>query len=85
MAYQKIFLPNYVTSEYRKLLKLSRHVTQPVDIKQIRLAFVIANEACKKYYQKLHEPLILQALQVAQIVVADIGLGTQFYYLCLAF
>ncbi len=76
MAHQKIFLPDYITHEYRKLLRLSHHVSQPVDIKQIRMAFVMANEACKKYYQKLHEPLILQALQVAQIVVGDIGLGS---------
>jgi guanosine-3',5'-bis(diphosphate) 3'-pyrophosphohydrolase len=72
----KVFIPDYVAREYRKLLKLTKASAHTIDIKQVRLAFTLANEACKKHYQKLHEPLIMQALQVAQIVASDIGLGT---------
>jgi GTP diphosphokinase / guanosine-3',5'-bis(diphosphate) 3'-diphosphatase len=76
MIHSKIFIPDYVTREYRKLLRLVHHSAQSADVKQIRLAFTFANEACKKFYNKLHEPYIMQALQVAQIVASDIGLGT---------
>ena len=72
----KIYVPDYVVKEYRKLLKLTRSSAQDIDIKKIRRAFTISNEACKKYFQNLHEPLIMQSLQVAQIVSGEIGLGT---------
>jgi GTP pyrophosphokinase len=76
MESNKIFLPGYITAEYRRLLKLIRLSAHTIDVKQIRQAFTLANEACKKHYQKLDEPLIMQSLQVAQIVVSEIGLGT---------
>ena len=72
----KVFVPDYVAREYRKLLKLAKASAHPFDIQQIRVAFTMANEACKKHFNKLHEPLIMQALQVAQIVTSEIGLGT---------
>lgn len=76
MSTEKVFVPNYIAKEYRKLLQLSRDSAHTIDIKQLRIAFTMANEACKRHYQKLNEPLIMQSLQVAQIVTAEIGLGT---------
>lgn len=76
MSANKVYVPDYLAREYRKLLKYARASAHPIDVKQVRAAFTLANEVCKKTYQKLHEPLIAHALQVAQIVVSDIGLGT---------
>jgi GTP diphosphokinase / guanosine-3',5'-bis(diphosphate) 3'-diphosphatase len=76
MSDTKVFVPDYIAREYRKLLKLSKLSIQPVDIKQVRIAFTLANEACKHTRQCLDEPLIIQALQVAQIVVSEIGMGS---------
>ena len=40
MKEDKIFLPKYITGEYRKLLKLIRLSAHTIDVKQIRLAFL---------------------------------------------
>jgi GTP diphosphokinase / guanosine-3',5'-bis(diphosphate) 3'-diphosphatase len=71
----KIFLPDYILREYRKLIRLARNYSVDINIDILRTAFVMANEACKRQYQKGTEPLIIQSLQVAQIVVSEIGLG----------
>ncbi len=73
----KIYLTDYTTREYRRLLKYCRNSTISIDTKIIRQAFTVASMACKMTHQQLNEPLLVQSLQVAQIVVNEIGLGTE--------
>jgi GTP pyrophosphokinase len=74
---EKIYLSSYTKREYRKLLSLSKASALNIDLQQIRTAFTLSSLACKKFHQQLEEPLLIQSLQVAQIVIAEIGLGTQ--------
>lgn len=76
MSIEKVFVADYIAREYRKLLKLARNSSQPIDVKQVRTAFTLANNACKLTHTHLHRPLIMQALEVAQIAISEIGLGT---------
>jgi len=77
MSKIKVFIPDYLAREYRKLLKLLRSAKGDVDFSKIRIAFTLANDACNCTNNYFSEPLIMQALQVAQIVAKDLPLGTE--------
>lgn len=76
MSREKIIVPNTVTREYRKLLRLSHHSVHPIDGHQVRHAFTLINKACHDHELEVDHNLVFHALGVAQLVVQDIGLGT---------
>jgi GTP diphosphokinase / guanosine-3',5'-bis(diphosphate) 3'-diphosphatase len=76
MLKEKVFISYQVVKEYRKLLKNCKESINSIDLAIIRQAFTAANNACLLQNQQLYEPRIIQALQIAQIVADDIGLGT---------
>lgn len=70
-------------NEKREILKRYRHLLTAAaprlkdgDIKLIKKAFLIAQEAHKDVRRKSGEPYIYHPLEVAQICVDEIGLGT---------
>lgn len=85
MSKSKVFIPDYLAREYRKLLKLLRSTKGDVDFSKIRIAFTLANDACNCNNSYYSEPLIMQALQVAQIVANDLPLGTEQVCIALMF
>ncbi|HOK98975.1 MAG TPA: RelA/SpoT family protein [Bacteroidales bacterium] len=76
MEKEKIYLSEYATREYRKLLRYARESAVPVDVNQIHTALMLSGRACRRIHQQINEPMLVQSLQVAQIVVGEIGLGT---------
>jgi len=56
-------------------MQASQHVTTPEQRKVIRKAFDVASEAHKNVRRKSGEPYILHPLEVAIMVVREIGLG----------
>jgi len=76
MEKEKIFLSEYAAREYRKLLRCARESAVPVDVNQLHTALMLAGRACRRAHQQINEPLLVQSLQVAQIVVGEVGLGS---------
>ena len=64
-----------ILKEYRNLLRPLRNNMTQAERKQIRLAFEMSVDAHKDMRRKSGEPYILHPLQVAQIVVNEMGLG----------
>lgn len=65
-----------IIKRYRKLLRYSKPVLKEGDTKVIRKAFDTAVEAHKEMRRKSGEPYIYHPIEVAQICVEEIGLGT---------
>lgn len=65
-----------ILSEYRKLLRISKHIEDKADLILIRKAFDLALDAHKHMRRKSGEPYIFHPIAVAQIVSGEIGLGT---------
>ncbi|HQU40372.1 MAG TPA: bifunctional (p)ppGpp synthetase/guanosine-3',5'-bis(diphosphate) 3'-pyrophosphohydrolase, partial [Chitinophagales bacterium] len=61
--------------EYRNLLRSLKETITTSERKQLRLAFEMALEAHKDMRRKSGEPYIIHPLQVAQIVVKEMGLN----------
>ncbi len=66
-----------ILKRYRKLVTLLRNKTTPEQKRQIRKAFNIAVSGHKDMRRKSGEPYIYHPLEVARIVVADMGLGSK--------
>ncbi len=66
-----------ILREYRKLLRYLKESinNNPSKRKNLRQAFIMAADAHKDMRRKSGEPYILHPLEVAQIVVREIGLG----------
>ncbi len=66
-----------ILREYRKLLRYLKSSinNNPSKRKNLRQAFIMAADAHKDMRRKSGEPYILHPLEVAQIVVKEIGLG----------
>ena len=64
-----------ILRNYRNLLRAFKGTLTRSNKKQIRLAFDISSEAHKDMRRKSGEPYIIHPLQVAQIVVKEMGLG----------
>lgn len=65
-----------ILKRYRKLLKSAKPLLKAGDAKLIKKAFNVSNEAHKEMRRKSGEPYIYHPLEVAQICVEEIGLGT---------
>lgn len=65
-----------ILNRYRKLLRHSKPFLKENDAKLIKKAFNLSNDAHKDMRRKSGEPYIYHPLDVAQICVAEIGLGT---------
>ena len=65
-----------ILNRYRKLLRHSKPFLKDNDAKLIKKAFNISNDAHKDMRRKSGEPYIYHPLDVAQICVSEIGLGT---------
>ena len=65
-----------IIKRYRKLLRYSKPFLKEGDTKVIRKAFDTAVEAHKHMRRKTGEPYIYHPIEVAQICVEEIGLGT---------
>jgi GTP pyrophosphokinase len=65
-----------IINRYRRLLRVSRPVFQEGDSRLVRKAFNLALEAHKNMRRKSGEPYIFHPIAVAEICVAEIGLGT---------
>ncbi|MCC5944426.1 MAG: bifunctional (p)ppGpp synthetase/guanosine-3',5'-bis(diphosphate) 3'-pyrophosphohydrolase [Bernardetiaceae bacterium] len=65
-----------ILKRYRALLRLARPYLKPGDAKNIKKAFNIAHDAHKDVRRKSGEPYIYHPLEVARIVVEEMGLGT---------
>jgi GTP pyrophosphokinase len=65
-----------IISRYRKLLRKAKPILKDGDAKLIKRAFTIALDAHKEMRRKSGEPFIFHPLEVAQICVEEIGLGT---------
>ncbi len=65
-----------IVKAYSKLLRQSRSIMSKDDSKIIKKAFRISLEAHKNMRRKSGEPYILHPINVAQICVNEIGLGT---------
>ncbi|MDP4291027.1 MAG: HD domain-containing protein, partial [Bacteroidota bacterium] len=64
-----------ILRRYRKLLKVYHPDNQSREIRGIRKAFLLAVDAHKDMRRKTGEPYIYHPLEVARIVVSEIGLG----------
>jgi len=64
-----------ILRRYRKLLKVYRPDNQSREIRGIRKAFLLAVDAHKDMRRKTGEPYIYHPLEVARIIVSEIGLG----------
>lgn len=65
-----------ICTAYRKLLNLTSDIIQPVDVKNVRSIFRMAEESADLgKYKAEGFPSILHSLQVATIVADEIGLG----------
>ncbi len=67
---------NEILQRYRHLLRLARPYMQGDDAKKIKKAFQIATEAHGNVRRKSGEPYIFHPIEVARIVVEEMGLGT---------
>ncbi len=65
-----------ILRRYRRLLRHAKPFLKPGDTKLIKKAFGISMEAHKDMRRKSGEPYIYHPLEVAQICVEEIGLGT---------
>ncbi len=65
-----------IIKRYRKLLKAAKPFLKDKDAKLIKKAFQISADAHKDMRRKSGEPYIYHPLEVAQICVEEIGLGT---------
>lgn len=65
-----------IIKRYRRLLQYAKPVLKEGDTKVIRKAFDTAVEAHKEMRRKSGEPYIYHPIEVAQICVEEIGLGT---------
>lgn len=66
-----------IITKYRELLKLSEEFTQKKEIELIRKAFDVALVASDDKRSASGDPAILDTLEIAIIVVSQIGLGTR--------
>jgi len=64
-----------ILRRYRKLLKVYHPDNQSREIRGIRKAFLLAVDAHKDMRRKTGEPYIYHPLEVARIIVTEIGLG----------
>jgi GTP pyrophosphokinase len=64
-----------VLSEYRRLLKDCKSISSPEEMHNIRIAFEMVNEVCKKTPKRMGEYAIFHSLAVAKIVAGEMGLG----------
>ena len=65
-----------IIHRYRRLLRVAKPIFKEGDSKMVRKAFNLALEAHKNMRRKSGEPYIFHPLAVAEICVAEIGLGT---------
>lgn len=65
-----------ILNQYRRLLKAAKPILREGDTKVIRKAFDVAVEQHKHMRRKSGEPYIFHPIEVAQICVREIGLGT---------
>ena len=65
-----------IIRRYRRLLRKSKPFLQSGDAKIIKKAFNVAAQAHNDVRRKSGEPYIYHPLEVAQICVEEIGLGT---------
>lgn len=65
-----------IIHRYRRLLRVAKPILKEGDSKLVRKAFNLALEAHKNMRRKSGEPYIFHPLAVAEICVAEIGLGT---------
>ena len=65
-----------IIRRYRKLLRSAKPVLKDGDAKIIKRAFNLSVEAHKDMRRKSGEPYIYHPLEVAQICVSEVGLGT---------
>ena len=65
-----------IIRRYRKLLRYAKPILKEGDTKVIRKAFDAAVEGHKEMRRKSGEPYIYHPIEVAQICVEEIGLGT---------
>ena len=65
-----------ILQRYRHLMRLSRPYMQGDDAQKIKKAFQIATEAHGNVRRKSGEPYIFHPIEVARIVVEEMGLGT---------
>lgn len=65
-----------IIRRYRKLLRHAKPVLKDGDAKIIKKAFYMSMEAHQDMRRKSGEPYIFHPLEVAQICVSEIGLGT---------
>lgn len=65
-----------ILNKYRKLLRHAKPFLKENDAKLIKKAFNISNDAHKDMRRKSGEPYIYHPLDVADICVSEIGLGT---------
>ncbi len=65
-----------IVRRYRRLLRFAKPVLKDGDTKVIKKAFNVAVEAHKDMRRKSGEPYIYHPIEVAQICVEEIGLGT---------
>lgn len=65
-----------ILKRYRRLLRQAKPVLKPGDMKLIKKAFNVSQEAHKEMRRKSGEPYIYHPLEVALVCVEEIGLGT---------
>ena len=65
-----------IIRRYRKMLRKAKPVLKDSDAKIIKKAFYISMEAHSGIRRKSGEPYIYHPLEVAEICIAEIGLGT---------
>ena len=63
-------------SKYRSLLRKAKPILKEGDQKKIRDAYKFAVEAHKDMRRKSGEPFVYHPIEVANIVISEIGLGT---------
>lgn len=74
---EKIILSTHTSREYLNFLRSSRYSVQTADVSMFRKAFELALFSCKNQTECDIDQLIGDSLQIAKIIVKDIGLGTQ--------
>ncbi len=73
---EKIMLSPPVTAQYRRLLKMANDSVHEVDTAEVRKAFLLIGRKCNAINNCIVEDLMIESIQIAQIVVKEIGLGT---------
>jgi len=64
-----------ILAQYKLLIRDCRSISSPDELKDIRKAFRMVNEACRNTSRKMGELSIFNSLAVARIVSGEIGLG----------